>query len=240
MNPHPSPRAPVPPGKHLEAPWGALAVSLGRVGVAIVDDEEDLHVLVRDILDQTREFHWVGSYSNAEAALTGIPQSGAQVVLIDIKMPGMSGIECARRLKALLPHLVIVMVTGFADPRTINLARANGADEFLAKPFSSGQCLAALLFCLQRAKSKVAEPPPSSPNGKRPRHRGFGGRSLTARENNLMENMAEGRPYKEIAARTGVSESAVHHMVTRIFRKLGATNKTEAIRKWENGNRRSP
>ena len=55
-----------------------------------------------------------------------------------------------------------------------------------------------------------------------------------------MQHMAEGLPYKVIADRTAVSESAVHHMVTRIFKKLGVTNKVEAILKWKNGNLRSP
>ena len=55
-----------------------------------------------------------------------------------------------------------------------------------------------------------------------------------------MEYMSEGLTYKAIADRTGVSESAVHHMVTRIFRKLEVTNKTDAVRKWKNNNRSQP
>ena len=192
-------------------------------------------MFVQDILDPSREFHCVGSYSNGEEALIGIPQSGAQVVFMDIKMPGMSGIEAARRLKGLMPHLIIVMVTGLHDPRTINLARECGADGFLAKPFTPGQFLDTLSFYAPRPKSQVAQPLPS---GEGARHRGLRGRALTPRENRLMEHMAQGLPYKTIAEETGVSKSAVHHMTTNIFKKLGVTNKVDAIRKWKNNNRR--
>src|SRR2546425_12666814 len=115
-----------------------LAVPLGKVGVAIVDDDERFRLVVQGILDQERGFRCVGSYSSGEEALMGIPQSGAQVVVMDVKLAGMSGIESTRRLKALLPHIIIVIITGLDDPRTIDLARECGADGFLAKPFTPG------------------------------------------------------------------------------------------------------
>ena len=211
-----------------------LAVPLGKVGVAIVDDDEGMRVMVQDILDRDREFQLGGSYSSGEAALTGIPQSSAQIVLMDIRLPGMSGIETARRLKAMMPHLIIVMITGFDVPRAIDLAR-ECADRFPPKPFTAAHLLATLSYCIPHPKVEPAKPQPS---GKGASHRATRGRSLTARENRLMEYMARGLPYKEIATLTGVSESAVHHMRSRIFKKLGVTNKVEAIRKWKNNNNR--
>ena len=124
--------SPDPPHRH-KGTSKPLAVPLGRVGLAIVGDDERFRLVLQEILDQSRKFHCVGSYSSGEEALIGIPQSGAQVVLMDIRMPGMNGIECARHLKVMLPHLVIVMVTGFDDPRMIDLARECGADQFLPK-----------------------------------------------------------------------------------------------------------
>ena len=235
MNPSHSPVAssPGPPRRH-KGTSKPLVLPLARVGVAIVDDDENFQVFLRDIVDHTRQFRCVGSYTSGEAALIGIPHSGAQVVLMDIKMPGMSGIECARRLKALLPHLIIVMITGLDDPRTIDLARESGAGRFLPKPFTASHLLATLSFCIPRPKAQITKP---QPRGKGASHRGHRGGPLTARENRLMEYMSEGLTYKAIADRTGVSESAVHHMVSRIFRKLGVTNKIDAVRKWKNNNR---
>ena len=239
----PSLNAPHPPdpssrsGRHQEAAAAKpLSAALDRVGVAIVDDDENFHVMVRDILDREQQFQWIGSYFSGEAALAGIPRSGAQVVLMDIKMPGMSGIECARRLKALFPHLIIVMVTGVDDRRTIDLAK-ECANNFLLKPFSPGQFVATLSFCVPRPRGEITKPQLA---GKATGQRGLRGRPLTTREIRLLEYMAEGLPYKEIAEETGVSKSAVHGMRDRIFRKLGVTNKVEAIRKWRNGNRSSP
>lgn len=227
-------RLPSPPHKAASKP---LAAPLARVGVAIVDDDEYMHLLIRENLERSQEFSWVGSYSSGEAALIGIPRACARVVLMDVKMPGMSGIECARHLKALNPHLVIVMFTGLDDPRTINLARECGAYAFLVKPFTAGQFVATLSFCVPRAKVEIAKPQPS---GMVAGYRRLRGRPLTARENRLMEYTDEGLPYKEIAANTGVSKSAVHGMRDHIFKKLGVTNKVEAIRSWKNGNRSSP
>ncbi len=238
MSPHPSPGPSVPPGKHPhKATSKPIALPLGKIGVAIVDDDENFQVFLRDIVDHTRQFRCVGSYTSGEAALIGIPHSGAQVVLMDIKMPGMSGIECARRLTALLPHLIIVMITGLDDPRTIDLARESGAGRFVPKPFTASHLLATLSFCIPRPKARITKPQPS---GKGASHRGHRGRPLTARENRLMEYMSEGLTYKAIADTTGVSESAVHHMVTRIFRKLEVTNKIDAVRKWKNNSRGQP
>jgi NarL family two-component system response regulator LiaR len=231
MNPShsPSPSSPTGPDRH-KGTSKPLAVPLGKVGVALVDDDENFSVFLRDVLDQMRQLQCVGSYSSGEAALTGVPQSGAQVVLMDIKMPGMSGIECARRLKALLPHLIIVMVTGLDDPRTIALARECGADRFLPKPFTAGHLLATLSFCVPRSKVETAKRPQS---GKRARQPGLCGRSLTDRENELMQLLSEGLQYKEIADKWGVSVSAVHGMQHRVFQKLGVTNARKAIRKWQ-------
>ena len=221
---------PLPSGKHLhKATSKPIAVPLARIGVAIVDDEEYIQLLLRGHLDRSQEFQCVGSYSSGEAALTGIPHSGAQVVFMDIKMPGMSGIESARRLKALNPHLVIVMITGLDDPRTIDLARECGADRFLPKPFTAAHLLATLTFCIPRPKVEIAKPQPS---GKAAGYRGLRGRPLTARENELMQLLSEGLQYKEIADKWDVSVSAVHGMQHRVFQKLGVMNAREAIRKW--------
>src|SRR5438034_7951201 len=214
MNPSHSPVAssPGPPRRH-KGTSKPLVLPLARVGVAIVDDDENFQFFVREILDQTREFHCVGSYSNGEAAVIGIPQSGAQVVIMDVKMPGMSGIECTRRLKALLPHLIIIMVTGLDDPRTINLARECGADRFLPKPFTSAHFLATLSYCIPRSQLQSAE---AQPSGTGQRQRGSRGQPLTDRENEFIKYLAEGLPHKQIADRMGVGFWRVHRLQRQV------------------------
>ncbi len=94
MNPPYSPDPSSPPGPHRHTGTSKpLAVPLGKVAVAIVDVHERFRLVLQEILDQSRKFHCVGSYSSDEEALIGIPQSGAQVVVMDVKLPVMSGIE---------------------------------------------------------------------------------------------------------------------------------------------------
>jgi len=81
------------------------------IPVAIVDDDENDRLLMRRILHRTTQFQCVGSYSSGRDALAGIPSLNCAVVLMDIRMPGMSGLECTRRLKAMLPGLAVVIVT---------------------------------------------------------------------------------------------------------------------------------
>src|SRR2546427_3173994 len=90
MNPSHSPGAssPGPPHRH-KGTSKPLAVPLGKVAVAIVEDDERFRLYLQETLEQARKFHCVGSYSSGEEALIGIPQSGAQVVVMDVKMPGV-------------------------------------------------------------------------------------------------------------------------------------------------------
>lgn len=228
MNPSSSPRpsSPTDPHRH-KTPSKPLAAALGKVGVAIVDDEENFRVFLGDILDQTREFQCVGSYSSGEEALTAIPQSGAQILLMDIKMPGMSGFECARRLKALLPHLVILMVTGLDDRRTIDRAKVCGAEDFLLKPLSVGQFLATLNFWRPDPKAgSLSGKDASSPSVKGPD--GLNVPHLSSQENELLKYLAGGFFYKEIADKMRVTEYIVRNLAHQLYIKIGVSNRTEA------------
>lgn len=208
------------------------------LSVAVVDDDESVRLFIKTILDQTREFACAGCYPSGESALSGVPGSGARVVIMDIRLPGMSGIECTRRLKAMLPGLFIVFVSGLDKRRAFSRALEAGADDFLAKPFSASQLLETLMACRSRMQSPVAglqltararlvkSAPRDCPK-------------LTVRQDELMELLSKGYLYKEIADRFGVSLSAVHGMQHRVFRKLHATNSREAIRKWHETRRGS-
>jgi two-component system, NarL family, nitrate/nitrite response regulator NarL len=213
-----------------KAASGPLAVAQGRVTVAIVGKDERAHVRIKGILAQAQDFYWVGSYSSGEAALTGIPQSGAQIVLMDIKMSGMSGIECTKRLKSMMPCLKIVMVSRFHEPEAIKECLQAGADSILSKPISADQCLATLIstvFGDTRRESKMREVKKDAVGGSAIDP------ALTPRENEVMACFAEGMPYKEAASKLGISESTVHHHQHEIYLKYRVTNKIEAFARWQ-------
>lgn len=203
--------------------------------IAVVDDDVNVRLLVQDILDQTPQFCCVGSYSSGEDALSAIPGSSAKLVLMDIRLPGMSGIECTRRLKQLRPGIVIVAVTGLSDEQSIDLALDAGVDDYLVKPFSVGQVLARLKVWRHDRKPKLL-------SGKDRSLQSFETPSdlnlLTPEESQLLELLAHGHLYKEIAIRMRLTESVVRNRAHLLYAKIRVTNRTEAaIWFW---NRRGP
>src|SRR5436190_3262153 len=112
--------------------------------IAIVDDEDFIRLVLCKILEESGQFRCVGSYASGEEAMRGVPSMRPEVVLMDIRMPGISGIESMRLLKKTMPGLIVVLASGLADPETMAKALAAGADGYLTKPFSASQCLATL------------------------------------------------------------------------------------------------
>src|SRR5439155_8279430 len=103
--------------------------------VAIVDDEDSVREALTEIIEISGEFVCAGTYKDASDALAGIPKAHADVVLMDIRMPGMSGIECTRKIKSLLPTVKIVMLTALPDVSLTKESFQAGADGYLTKPF---------------------------------------------------------------------------------------------------------
>ncbi len=199
--------------------------------VAIVEDDENDRRLMRQDLEKTGEFVCVGSYGSPYEALAEIPKVRPDVVLMDIRMPGMDGLECPRRLKAIRPQLKIIIVTVLLDTESMNKSIQAGADAYLTKPISAAQCLALIKFTIRsgmlfREKSGTHLHVDILKTGS----------PLTVRENEIMALIAKGFPFKEVADRLGISFSAVHKHQHNSFRKLGVSNRTEALNKWWDNN----
>ena len=197
--------------------------------VVIVDDEEDARWILQNILSKSGEFKCVGSYSSGEEALREISRVNPQIVLMDIRLPGISGIECMRRLKAILPGLTIVLVSGLVDLETMSEALKLGGQDCLTKPFSFGQCLTMLRFAVGRKDSYtmiLAKVDAPSTGG------GVNVFRLTKREIEVMHGLVKGLLYKEIAVKLHISYSTVNQHQKQIFLKLHVGNRTEAVTKW--------
>src|SRR6266542_4473544 len=200
-----------------------------KIPVAIVDDNPQVRVASKNILECSEELRCVGSFSSGESALAGLGLVKARVVLLDIRMPGMSGIECARRLKAIVPWLAIVFVSGLLDASILSEACEAGGEQFLTKPFTAAQCLISILVAL-RPKTPIEQAAVETPYAERLV-------ALTERETAVMEGLAKGLPYKEIADELGISFSAVHNHLHKIYVKYHVTNRTEASIKWRDSTR---
>src|SRR2546422_7598285 len=114
------------------------------ITVSIVEDNDQLRGTLARALNRAEGFRCLSQYPNAEAALQGLPNDRPNVVLMDINLPGINGVECVRRLKPLLPGTQVVMLTVYEDTENIFNALAAGAAGYLLKRTKSAELLEAI------------------------------------------------------------------------------------------------
>ena len=191
-----------------------------------MDDDENDRSSTGETLARIPGVEVVDSYGSGEEALNRIHASGADIALIDIRMPRLSGIESTRLLKARTPRLKIVMITGLLDTRWINESRQAGADGYLAKPVCARQFLAWITFSFAR-QPHACEEPSTSAVACDSAANSMNLASLNSREIDVAQLVSKGYRNKEIAGQLGISEAVVGKLLKRIRRKLGATNRAE-------------
>ena len=103
------------------------------INVSIVEDSEQLRGTLARVISRAEGFQCVSQYGNAEAAIGALPKDRPNVVLMDINLPGMNGVECVRRLKQLLPGTQFIMLTAYEDTENIFNSLAAGASGYLLK-----------------------------------------------------------------------------------------------------------
>jgi DNA-binding NarL/FixJ family response regulator len=211
---------------------GAL-LSLPMIKVSIVEDDAKLReTLVRYFAGQTG-FRCLNAYPNAEAALADLPQHPPDVVLMDINLPGMSGIECVSRLRQAAPSLKILMLTVFEESEQVFKALSAGAFGYLVKSNRPAKILEAIREVHDGGS-------PMSGHIARKVVQSFQARAavraetdtLTARELEVLQGLSRGHPYKEIASDLGISLSTVRTYIQRIYEKLHVHSQTEAVMKF--------
>ncbi len=199
--------------------------------VGIVDGDYGARRRLRRILERSGEFRCVACYGSGEEAIREAPKVRPQIILMGLRLPGISGFQCIGLLKRFMPWLRIVLVSEAVDLRTLSAGSVAGGDGYLRKPYSRVECLNALAFARGRCASAVqhcAEAGAVAPESL-PESTGL----LTPREEDVMRRLGKGRLYKEIADELGISLSAVHKHQHNIFLKLHVGNRTEAILRWQ-------
>ncbi len=203
------------------------------IKVSIVDDQPDLRENIAGFLDGVKGFRCVSSYPSAEEALVHLPKDAPDVVLMDINLGGMSGIECVRLLKQKMPQTLIVMLTVFEDTDKIFSALAAGASGYLLKRMPPAKLLEAIRDVLEGGSPmsapiarKVVSSFQAAPV------RGDETLELSPREKEVLNGLAEGQAYKRIADQLGVSIHTVRNYIRRIYEKLHVQSRTEAVAKF--------
>jgi DNA-binding NarL/FixJ family response regulator len=204
---------------------------------SIVDDDADLRDSIIRFLTVKGGFTCVGQYARAQDALAKLPAEHPAVVLMDIKMKGMDGIECVRRLKETMPDILVIMLTVFEEEDLIFDALMAGATGYMLKRQPPEQLLEAIHEILGGgspmsatiARKVVKLLQRSGEPGKG----GSGVRLLlSARQREMLELLAAGEPYKIIADRMGLSIHTVRGYIRRIYEKLQVHTRTEAVAKY--------
>jgi DNA-binding NarL/FixJ family response regulator len=198
--------------------------------VAIVEDDERFRKSLARWVAGTDGFHCSGHYPSAEEALTAIPRSNADVVIMDINLPNMSGIECVRRLKAACPELQIVMLTVHEDSDLIFKALQAGASGYLLKRSSPDRILEAILDVRQGGapmSSNIARKVVQSFHHQGPSLEA----NLTPREEEILGGVVRGLANKEIADQFSISVETVRVHLKSIYEKLHVRSRTEAVLK---------
>jgi len=205
------------------------------ITVSIVDDEADLREHIAGYLAAAGDIRCKSVYASAEEALEHLPQDKPDVVLMDINLGdgGIDGIECVRRLKALMPDAQVLMLTVFEDTEKIFRALAAGAGGYLLKRMPPGKLVEAILEVCDGGSPmsasiarKVVQSFQAAPA------RGEASAELSQRERSVLDGLADGLAYKQIADQLGVSIHTVRNYIRRIYEKLHVQTRTEAVAKF--------
>jgi len=214
-------------------------MSLSRIPVtevAIVEDNAALGVGLRKIVESANDFRCVGVWSSAEEALKKIDAFRPQVVLMDINLPGMSGIEATARLKRHLPEIQVIMVTVYRDHDQIFAALKAGAAGYLLKRSSPEEVRQAIrdvqaggapmtAEIARRVVEAFHQPAKSAATD-------ADAVKLSKREIELLELLTQGLANKEIGDRLSISVETVRVHLRRIYDKLHVHSRTEAAMKF--------
>jgi len=201
--------------------------------VSIIEDNDLLRSTLARLIDREEGFKCISQYSSAEAALESLPKDKPNVVLMDINLPGMNGVECVRKLKTLAPETQVVMLTAYEDTENIFNALAAGANGYLLKRAPRAELLDALREVVRGGSPmtthiarKVVQSFQKSGVSPQPTE------NLSAREQEVLDCLSQGFLYKEIAEKLGISYETVHTYIRRIYEKLQVRTRTEAVAKF--------
>lgn len=200
-----------------------------------MDDDEEIRANLGEWLGGNPSFRLVGTFPNAEAALSDLPKCRPEVVLMDINLPGMDGVECVGRLKVKIPGVQFMMLTVYEDSNRLFKSLMAGASGYLLKRTPPARLLQAIRevheggspMTPQIARRVVQHfrqmPEPTSELEK-----------LAPREREVLDQLSKGFRYKEIVDNLGISRGTLHSYIRNIYEKLHVHSRTDAVVKYLN------
>jgi len=203
------------------------------IKIAIVEDNKTTREGLETIVNLSPDFRCICTCSTAEEALRVLPQHKPELVLMDIQLPNMSGVDCVARLKELLPSVKAIMVTVYEDPDRIFRALRAGASGYLLKRSTPEEVLNAMREVQQGGgamSGEIARKVIGYFREQTSASTEF--EQLTSREREVLELVVHGLSNKEICERLSVTVDAVRWHLKHIYQKLHVHSRTEAVLKF--------
>ncbi|HTJ52130.1 MAG TPA: response regulator transcription factor [Cyclobacteriaceae bacterium] len=195
--------------------------------VLLVEDDQEIRNSFTLIVNSSQKFTVVNSYSNCEEAIENINRDKPEIILMDIELPGMNGIQGTKQIKDKSPHIDVIMVTVYEDSELVFEALKAGASGYITKSANYMELLTALEEIMKGGapmSSRIARMVidnfhvnPNSP--------------LTKRETEILQLISEGKTYTQISEELFISKETAKTHIKNIYSKLQVNSKSEAIAK---------
>lgn len=203
------------------------------IGVSIIEDDAGARQILAGWINRAKGFHCVSKHESAATALSQLPTEKPAIVLVDINLPGLNGIQCVNRLKPLMPETQFVMLTVYEDADHIFDALSAGATGYLLKETDRDELINSLKqvheggspmssYIARKVVQSFQRPVPDKSASE----------SLSARERNVLELLAKGHYYQEIGDALHISVHTVNTYIRRIYDKLHVRSRGEAVARY--------
>jgi RNA polymerase sigma factor (sigma-70 family) len=206
-----------------------------KITTVIVDDIKDIRTNLEILLNSSDDIECIGTFPNYEIAIKEIPKIKPDVILMDINLPGKSGIDCVRELKPLLPNTQFIMLTMYDDSDKVFEALSIGATGYLLKRTPPEKILEAIIEVMNGGSPMTMEIARMVVNSFKVEKKVNNIQAkLTEREWEILEQLSKGMRYKEIAEKLFISVETVRSHLRKIYEKLQVRSATEAVLKYLN------
>lgn len=208
-----------------------MAITEKKINIAIIEDEDEIRDGYCFLIKRSVQFSCTG-YASAELALEVFKRKIPDIVLMDVNLPGMNGIECTQVIKSTMPDVLIMMFTAYENNENVFKALEAGANGYILKQSSPEELLEAIKDLYSGGapmSSAIARKVVSSFSKVSEKNKSF---NLSIREEEVLKLLSNGFRYKDIAEKLFISISTVRSHIYSIYEKLHVHNRTEALNKF--------
>jgi DNA-binding NarL/FixJ family response regulator len=196
-----------------------------RIRVMVVDDHAIVRQGISDVLASDQDIEIVALAKSGEEAVGRVAEVRPDVVLMDLSMPGMDGVEATRQTMAAAPGIRVVMLTSFAEPQHVNAALDAGAVGYLLKD-AEGEEIVRAVKAANRGEAPFSPRAAGALLLRRSDRRSI--EDLTPREREVLELVGQGLANKQISRRLGIKEKTVKAHLSSVFQRIGVSDRTSA------------